>query len=85
MYAMNNTTTVALPMSNILFLSITTSLIQTSTPRHSPYPISLLAVTKPARRSVKGEQSSAAQRRTLDGPHRAPVTLADANETERHT
>src|SRR5262249_57409978 len=28
------------------------------------------------RRPVKGERSSAAKPRTLDGPHRAPVTMA---------
>ena len=39
------------------------------------YPISLLAVTKPARRPVKGERSSP-RSGSVDGPHRAPVTLA---------
>src|SRR5215472_16329131 len=30
-----------------------------------------------ARRPVKGAQRAAAERRTLDGPHRAPLTIAN--------
>src|SRR5215831_14348185 len=47
------------------------------------YPIIVIAVTKPARRPVKGEHGSprARARGSLDGPHRAPVTLAGRNRT----
>ena len=73
------------------FLAATTSLLNKLKPqsgRSHRNKTALLhlfvAVPQPARRPVKSERSSAAKRRTLDGPSQAPVTLASQKKQPLH-